>query len=579
MENGAGLRLLRLAGAALLFVLAVSAPWVMSSQYDLNILVTMALNACLATGLAIVVRAGRLSLAQATFGGIGGYVSGILTAQFNISYWLAWPVAGITAGAFGLLLGITSLRLQGFYFAIATFTFSQIAIIVLSAWTSETGGMSGMFGLDNPPDIGPFSFSNPVFYYYFGLIVLAGVLVISWLCSSGSRFGRGLTVLGEDEVVAGSLGVPAISYRLAAFAISSFIGGIAGSLNTHFVQGISPSDIAPAVSVFVLVMVMAGGTSRLLGPAVGAVILTLIPELLRASAEWSMVFYGAFLLAYVFLFRDGLLPLLEAGVARLFGLGTAGDGAVPAAVAQDVHAQEVDKVAPATLALEHVRCQFGDNVVLNDISLTVQPGTLCGIIGPNGAGKTTLFNIITGNARLAQGRLTLDGHGIRPLPARMARRGVARTFQHPRVLLQHTVRESLAYAAELCGARHDPAYLNWVIDVTRLRPLLARRGNQLSHYERRLLTIGMAIAGKPKLLLLDEPLAGLDDTETLSLKEQIRDIHSQLGCTILLIEHKLAVVMELCSFLTVLDYGEVIADGDPGSIATNETVIQAYLGS
>jgi branched-chain amino acid transport system permease protein len=570
---------LRRGGAILLLAVALGAPWVMTSQYDLNVLVTMALNACLATGLAIVVRAGRLSLAQATFGGIGGYVSGILTSQFDLSYWLAWPAAGIVAGVFGLLLGLTSLRLQGFYFAIATFTFSQIAIVVLSAWTSVTGGMSGMFGLDNPPDIGPFSFSSPVVYYYFALIVLAFVLVLYWLCSVGSRFGRGLTVLGEDEVVAGSLGVPATSYRLAAFAISSFVGGIAGSLNTHFIQGISPSDIAPSVSVFVLVIVMAGGPRRLLGPVVGAIILTLIPELLRASAQWSMVLYGVFLLAYVFLFRQGLLPLLDGGVSRLLGLGKPRPRQAELAVSAHAACKPQAPVTAATLALQNLRCQFGDNVVLNEINLTVPAGMLCGIIGPNGAGKTTLFNVITGNAPLSAGRVLLDGHGLRPLPARMARRGVARTFQHPRVLLDHTVRESLAYAAELCGAPRDSAYLDWVIDVTRLRGLLDLRGGQLSHYQRRLLTIGMAIAGKPKLLLLDEPLAGLDDTETVSVKEQIRDIHRGLGCTILLIEHKLAVVMELCAFLTVLDYGRVIADGEPAAVASNDAVIQAYLGS
>jgi branched-chain amino acid transport system permease protein len=573
-------RALRLLGALALLVVALGVPWVMTSQYDLNVLVTMALNACLATGLAVVVRAGRLSLAQATFGGIGGYVSGILTAQYGLSYWPSLAAAGLTAGGFGLLLGLTSLRLQGFYFAIATFTFSQIAIVVLSAWTSVTGGMSGMFGLDNPPDIGAFSFSDPVVYYYFALIVLAGALLISFLCSTGSRFGRGLTVLGEDEVVAGALGVPAISYRLAAFAISSFVGGIAGSLSTHFIQGISPSDIAPAVSVFVLVMVMAGGARRLLGPAVGAIILTLVPELLRASAQWSMVLYGLFLLAYVFLFRQGLLPLLDNGVARLLRLRASGDPVASAGLAHSAPPQALDTMAAAaTLALERVRCQFGDNVVLNDIAIAVQPGTVHGIIGPNGAGKTTLFNVITGNAPLSRGRVLLGGHGIRPQPARMARRGVARTFQHPRVLLQHSVRESLHYAAELCGARRDAAYLDWVIDVTRLRALLDRPGAQLSHYERRLLTIGMAIAGRPKLLLLDEPLAGLDDTETHVVKEQIREIHARLGCTVLMIEHKLAVVMELCSFLTVLDYGRVIAEGDPASIAANDAVIQAYLGS
>ncbi len=574
---------LRGGGWVLMAAAALAAPRVLTSQYDLNVLVTLAINAIQATGLAIVVRAGRLSLAQATFGGIGGYVSGILVMQYDVNYWPALLVAGIVAASFGILLGLTSLKLQGFYFAIATFTFSQIAIIILSAWRSVTGGLSGMFGLPVPPAIGPFDFDDPIVYYYFAVLVLIGAMGIAWLCSSGTRFGRGLTVLGEDEVLAGAMGVPAIPYRLAAFAISSFVGGIAGSLGTHFIQGISPTDIAPSVSVFIVVMVMAGGVQMLLGPVIGAAILTAVPELLRVSAQWSMVLYGVFLLAYVFFFRRGLLPLLDSGMLRLSPArwapspGAAAErpafAPVPAAPAQAARASDV------ALAFEDVACAFGDTRVLQGVSFQVRRGELRGIIGPNGAGKTTLFNVITGNAPLTAGRVLLDGHAIRPSPARMAQRGVARTFQHPRVLTTRTVAESIRLGAELVGSRPAADYLDWVAEMTALRPLLDVPGSLLSHFERRRLTVAMAIAGRPRILLLDEPLAGLDDSETHLLKDRVQDIHRRLGCTLLLIEHKLGVVMQLCSRLTVLDYGHVIAEGDPETVARDDAVIQAYLGS
>lgn len=581
-------RLVHVAGYVVFAAATLGIPWILTSIYDLNIFVEMAINATLATGLAIIVRAGRMSLAQASFGGIGGYTSGILVMQLGWNYWPALVAAGLMAGLVGILLGLASFRLQGFFFAIATFAFSMIAIVVLGSWTSVTGGLSGMFGLPFPPPIGPFKFANPRVYYFFALFIALLSIILYYYCSAGTRFGKALTVLGEDEVLGGAMGVPAKPYRLSAFAISSFVGGIAGSLQAHFIQGISPSDIAPEISIFVLVMVMAGGVRTLVGPALGAAILTLIPELLRASAEWSLVFYGAFLLIYVYLFRGGLLPLIDRSAFALCRRIRPGAPIAPQAPA----AAGVEAITPLPsslmrhssaapddiLVLDHVRCAFGDMVVFSDLSLVVPRGELRGIIGPNGAGKTTLFNIITGNAPMSAGRMTLSGRIIRPTPAVMARSGVARTFQHPRVLESRTVEASLDLAAELSGRNANRRYMSWVVDVAGLRPLLKVKGAELSHYQRRLLTVAIAIATQPDVLLLDEPLAGLDETETVLVKERIRAIHHQLGCTVLLIEHKLSVVMELCSRITVLDFGRVIADGDPTSVSRDAAVLQAYMG-
>jgi len=410
-------------GLALLLLGLVLAPLIGGDQYTMNVLVMTALNATLATGLAIVVRAGRLSLAQATFSGIGGYTSGLLVMKASIPYWLALPVSGLLAAFVGLLVGLSSLRLRGFYFAIATFAFSQIVIIILRAWTPVTGGMSGMFGLPVPDDILGISFRDPLNYYYLALILTGFVLWIHHLCTAGSRFGRGLSVLGEDETLAGTLGVPAARYRLYAFGISSFIAGIAGSLSAHFIQGISPSDIQPMASIFIVVMVMVGGTHSLAGPVLGAVILTVIPEMLRASAQWSMVFYGVFLLAYVFFFQKGLLPIFRRSVHRMFGFASASHEALNDTpnVAHVPPAPKKKEDAPI-FEFRQMACKYGDLRVLEDIHWKVNNGVINGLIGPNGAGKTTFFNVMTGIAPLSHGQLLWKGRSITPRPDVMARR-------------------------------------------------------------------------------------------------------------------------------------------------------------
>lgn len=571
---------LRWGGLASGVAVALALPWCFSSAYAMNVLATLLVNAVLASGLAIVVRSGRLSLAQATFSGLGAYVAAYLSLTLGWNFWLATLVASMAAALFGLALGLLGLRLQGFYFAIATFVFSQLVIVVLGAWTDVTGGLSGMFGLPALPTLFCLDLSQPLVFYHFMLLVLGLSLALHWWCTAGSRFGRGLSALGADELLASSIGVAATRTRLYAFAAASALAGMAGSLNAHFTGGISPSDVLPAASVFILVMVAAGGARSLIGPVLGAAILTTIPELLRASAQWAMVLYGVFLLCSVFLFRDGLWSLLLQ-VRRAKPLAPRDQSRmglqvllrpVPAATGR------AGRPSAGTLSFEQLGCAFDSNWVLRELGLTVLPGRLQGIIGPNGAGKTTLFNVITANAPMTAGRLLLNGQALPRESARIARLGVGRSFQQTRVFTQQSVQAAVATAAEMSGGQVDAAYLDWVLDVTGLSPLRAQLGQQLSHAQRRLLCIAMALAGRPQLLLLDEPLAGLDDSETEQVRQVIAHVHSELACTVLLIEHKLSVVMSLCGWLTVLERGQVIAEGVPADIARHPAVLKAYLG-
>jgi len=566
-------------GLVFLMLGLVLAPLIGRDQYTLNILVMMALNATLATGLAIVVRAGRLSLAQATFSGIGGYTSGILVMKLGVAYWLALPVAGVFAALVGLLIGLSSLRLRGFYFAIATFVFSQIVIIILRAWTPVTGGMSGMFGLPVPDDVLGFSFRSALNYYYLALLLTGLALWIHHLSTAGSRFGRGLSVLGEDETLARTLGIPATRYRLYAFGLSSFIAGIAGSLSAHFIQGISPADIQPIASIFIVVMVMVGGTNSLAGPIIGAALLTIIPEMLRASAQWSMVFYGLFLLACVFFFQKGLLPLFRNLTHHLLHIAPQRYEMVENPLDLSYRPpQRNSSEEGALLEFRHMSCQYGSLTVLDDVNWQIEAGAINGLIGPNGAGKTTFFNVITGFAPLSKGQLLWKGRSITPRPEVMAKLGLSRTFQHVRLLTNHTVYDALRLGGELPKGEIDEAHIIWLLAKLRLMVVRDVSCAHLNHYQKRLVSIGVALASHPELMLLDEPFAGLDDTETAELCDMIADLQHETGTTMLLIEHKLSVIMRICANLTVLDHGKIIAQGDPKVVAEDRQVIKAYLG-
>ena len=263
--------------------LALVMPGVLNSGYDLNVLVDMATNVSLATGLAIVVRTGRMSLAQATFAGIGGSASRHPRDAAGV---------GLLAGPARPRSAIERIRrpagpdepwIAGVLFRDRHLCFQPDRDDRAQRLDLRHGRTERHVRVALPARDQGFEFSDPRVYYYFVLAVALVSLLLYYLCSLGTRFGRGVSVLGEDEVLAGALGVPATTYRLIAFAILSFVGGIAGSLHTHFIQGISPPDLALSISVSLLVMVMAGGSRTLMGPAVGAAILTAVPELLRAS--------------------------------------------------------------------------------------------------------------------------------------------------------------------------------------------------------------------------------------------------------------------------------------------------------
>jgi branched-chain amino acid transport system ATP-binding protein len=235
-----------------------------------------------------------------------------------------------------------------------------------------------------------------------------------------------------------------------------------------------------------------------------------------------------------------------------------------------------------TLQVEQVSKNFGGLNVLLDVSFRVDEGEIVGLIGPNGAGKTTLFNVITGIYRPNAGFIRYCGKDLVGLkPHRICRRGIARTFQLVRVFPTMTVLENVMVGAtygKKGGARTGITDALEALEILNLLELKETVVAHLTFSDRRLVEIARALAAKPGLALLDEPLAGLNPTETQKIMSVIQDIRKAHGISILWIEHKIDAVFNVCDRIAVLDYGRMLAEGEPGEIANNEKVVEAYLG-
>lgn len=322
-KDGAGLR--RSAIEWLLIVgLAVLAYYVFTSGYQRLVASTALVNAILALSLLLTSFTNRLSLAQAALAGIGAYASGYLAVSKGLDPVLAIVVGALLATVFGTLLGLLALRLRGFYFAIATIAFAEIFSVVVSGWTSVTGGLGGLNGIPSLPDfsIGGFnvvySFDQALTGYYFTLLVVtAVVLAIVYAVTGDTRVGRKIRAVGDDEVLAQSVGVAATRWRTLAFSLGALLAGIGGGLQASLLGGAAPSSYDTFTSVMVLAMVFIGGRRSVPGAVVGAVLLTVVAEGLKMAASWQLVFYGAFFLAAAFFFPNGIVPSIGALVARV----------------------------------------------------------------------------------------------------------------------------------------------------------------------------------------------------------------------------------------------------------------------
>ena len=536
--------------------------------------------------------------------------------HFTLSFWLALPLAACVAAFFGVLFGFPTLRLRGDYLAIVTLGFGEIVRIIVRNWDSLTNGAAGLNGVQAPKLAG-WSFgvdATPYYYVAIGLVVL---LIFVSIRLRDSRIGRAWMAIREDEIAASAMGVSLVNYKLLAFATGAAFGGMTGVFYIAKLQTATPEMFGFPVSAMVLVMVVLGGMGSVWGVVVGAAILQLLQNWwLMDLTNWTRAFgrlinvewlqqvdfvqsieliFGIVLVVMMLFRREGLIPArrltpalsIEQQRAEVQRGGFVGLDRIP----------RWEKQPGNALEIRGLTVKFGGLVALNNVDLDVPAGGVVAVIGPNGSGKSTLFNAITGLVEAQGGSVKLFGNEIFGLtPHAVLQKGVARTFQNIRLFLNLTVMENIlvgqharlktgpfAAVARPPGTRaEEEAARRWGMDIirlfgNRLTPRVDQTVGGLSYANRRRTEIARALASRPKILLLDEPTAGMNPAETLELAEQIKSLH-EMGLTILLIEHKLDVVTTLAENVIVLDHGDKIAEGKPADVRRNEEVLTAYLG-
>ncbi len=605
----------RLGLYAALALLLIIAPHLMPDSYWLRIYTMTGLWVMLALGLNVVAGfAGLLDLAYVAFFGIGGYTFALLSSnQFDVHlpFFLVLPLAAFCTMGIGLALGSTSIRLKGDYLAIVTLAFAQIFKLLLLNLDSPvdiTGGVNGIFGFD-PISIFGLPITSPLAYAY--LIWLAAVLAAAGSFRiKASRIGRGWEAIREDELAAEAMGVNTTWMKLLAFAGGAFVAGAAGCLFASFQDSVFPNNFDFQQLVIVYCMVILGGLGNITGVIAGAVILSILPEFLREYGAYRMMSYGLILIVLMALRPQGIMGDIGFLKRRQKRPDRDESGRLRASTDLyyeprngDVRTHKAQirfrKSSRVMLEIKNITQDFGGIQAVSNLSFVVHEKEILSIIGPNGAGKTTLFNLISGIYPPTKGSIFFEGAPITGLkPHRVVRAGIARTFQNLRLFNKMSVFDN-ARVGRFCRTSAGPMVV--LLNLPRhrreeqetdrkTREILALFGGRLTGYRfdqqamflsyanRRRLEIARALATDARLLLLDEPSAGMNPQETVEITAFIKTLRDVFGYTILVIEHKLNVVRGISDRVIALDYGVKIAEGSYDEVACNEQVVEAYLG-
>ncbi|MES2787306.1 MAG: ATP-binding cassette domain-containing protein [Pseudomonadota bacterium] len=559
----------------------------------INVLIAQSIN--LLTGVA-----GQISLGHAAFLGIGAYTSALLMKTWGVPLPLALVAATLLSAAAGWLLSFAAGRVREFYLAMMTLGFGMIFYELIREWTAVTGGVAGLSGVP-APSLKTLSLNGyamgPVAYFQFMLAVTA---VVMWQLRNfqTSTYGRAFFAIHASEVAAGSIGVARVGTKREAYTISAAMTGLAGGFYAHLVGYLGPESFGLHRSVEALVMAVVGGLGSLSGPVLGAIVFTYLPEKLQFFADWQFMVYGLLLMVSFVLLPKGLAGLLlprsryikasaQTGAQKLADKSS-GIRSQPAPVKSDAS-------GAALLVAKDIGLSFLGLRALDGVTLEIRPGQIIGLVGPNGSGKSTLVNVISGIYRPDAGTVSFDGKPISGLrDHEVARLGVLRTFQDPRLVPAFTVRENVllgmhrlyrqgrvAAALNLPSAHREEAeMLERVSEALALAGLTALADmpvKDLPYGDQRMTELSRVLVADPRVVLLDEPAAGLSEGELVRLADVIRVLKGR-GVSVVLIEHHMDFLDDLVDDVVVLDAGKMIYHGGMEGMYRNPAVIAAYLG-
>jgi len=547
--------------------------------YVLNILMQATTFAVAVFGLTVVLGlCGQINLAQAAFFGLGAYVVGLGTTDYQINFWICLIAGSLVALLAGALLGMSTLKLGGHYLAMVTISFQQILTLVMINAIWLTHGPDGISKIGRPA-----LFQSQQSFLALCVAVLALVGYLVWHLPD-TRIGRAMRAVRDNELAAGVAGIDIFRTKVLAFALSALLGGLGGGLFAGGFSYVSPDQFSFAESIVFLTMALLGGVGSPIGAVIGTGLLILIPEWLRflkSIPGLYLAIYGLFVILIVRFMPDGIWGFVQDMLTRW---RTKRPAAVASPALQLVPAKTGgDMVLEVTGLSKH----FGGLKAVDKVDIAVRRGGVHALIGPNGSGKTTTLNMLSGLYKVTSGKIMLDGTDVTDMPPHQrTAAGLGRTFQNIRLFRSMTALENVVIGAERPG---NTLTGNGGQDALTERALsaltfvgLGPRANELvssfSYGHQRLIEIARALAGNPTLLLLDEPAAGLNSTEKLELHDLLKRIAAQ-GLTILIIDHDMTLVREAAQHITVLNFGKRIADGESLAVLQHPDVISAYLGT
>ena len=544
-------------------------------------------------GLVLLTGVGGLtSFGQAAFVGIGAYTTAWLTLNMDISPWLTLFIGmGFTALS-ALVVGVITLRMSGHYLPLATIAWG-LSLYYLMGNLDALGKYDGLLGLKSL-SIGSFDIGQgrAFFVLTWGILVASAAGMLHLL---DSRAGRAIRSLKGGSQMAEAMGISTFRYKVTIFVLAAVLASIAGWLLAHFQRTVNPSAFGLKMGIEYLFMTVIGGVGHVWGAIVGAGLIkilddqlqVLLPKLIGTSGSYEVIVFGVLMVLMLKYLPDGLWSVVGKKMPAPKRLQDWHDA--PALPARDKPAQ-----GDLVLDVDKIRKQFGGLTAVNDISFQIRAGQIVGLIGPNGAGKSTTFNLVTGVLSLTSGSVKFRGETISGLSSReISRFGLARTFQHVKMIPDMTVLENVALGAHTRGSK---GVLSAMLRSNRaeekrlfkeaqrqlerigMGDYLHEQAGNLAMGPQRLMEIARALCADPALLLLDEPAAGLRHKEKQGLADVLRQLKSE-GMSILLVEHDMDLVMQICDHLVVMEFGTLLTQGTPEHVQQDPLVRAAYLGT
>ncbi|MEU7815179.1 branched-chain amino acid ABC transporter ATP-binding protein/permease [Pseudonocardia sp. NPDC049154] len=550
--------------------------------------------------------AGEVVLGQVAILALGAYITAILSTNGVTDIGLALLLSLVASAILGLVTGLPGLRLSHLALGLITFFLVLLVPPVALAFSNVTGGYTGLVGLMTPT-----LFGSPIkgtVGLYVVSVVLAGFWIFVMRNLVLSRYGLALRVLKENPLLASSLGLSVLRLRLSAYVIGSLPAGLAGVLFAYATAYVAPASFTLTLSIAVLAASVVGGSQSIYGAVLGSALLVLGPLSAQGFERYSLVVYGAFLLLAGTVLAMGLTGAGRALFVRLRTLFS-GERARHAAPTGPVDPSEAADAADAegtpraelmlpgeVLEVSGATRAFGEVKAITDVDFRAEPGRITALIGANGAGKTTLLNAVSGAITLDSGTVRIGDRDVTALPvATRARKGMGRSFQTPMIPSSMTVMEVAESGSLVAGPlrpiaailrlpafrkerRENRETARTALELVALGDRANVPASALPLSTRRLLEVVRAVAGRPRVVLLDEPAAGMDDDAIEELRALLKQLR-RAGATVVLIEHNISFVLEIADDVVVMELGKVIAAGPPEQIRTDERVIASYLGT